>query len=293
MTAVPSGAPRYSVSQFSTPHNSFEEDLAQLSRTGAGGIGLWESRLPQDDHASLVAMRQAGLQSSLCIPSVWSFLPSRLSPEPKDPEQRLEVLCNGLKRLAHLDAEVVCVTPGGAADYPPEESVETITRGLAKVAAVARLCGVTVGFEPIRAASGSPVSTLEHAVSIIDQVGAANIGVVFDIWHLWDLPTIHQQIQVTAARIVAVQVNDWRDPTRSWADRVLPGDGVAGVAQILASFRRAGYHGWYDLEIISDDGTRGTRYEDSLWLAPHEEMLKRAHDSFMRTWNEAGSSRVG
>ena len=41
------------------------------------------------------------------------------------------------------------------------------------------------------------------------------------------------------ASLAGVHVNDCREPTRGWADRVLPGDGVADVPAILARARRA------------------------------------------------------
>ena len=37
-------------------------------------------------------------------------------------------------------------------------------------------------------------------------------------------------------------------------DRVFPGDGTADVAGILGAVDAGGYRGWYELEILSDDG---------------------------------------
>ena len=73
------------------------------------------------------------------------------------------------------------------------------------------------------------------------------------------------EIAAHAHRFAGVHVNDWREPTRGWADRVLPGDGVADVPAILAALDAAGWDGYYDLEIFSDNGAFGTAYPDSLW----------------------------
>jgi sugar phosphate isomerase/epimerase len=42
-----------------------------------------------------------------------------------------------------------------------------------------------------------------------------------------------------AGRFAGVHVSDVRSPTRSWADRVLPGDGVADVPAVLAALDAA------------------------------------------------------
>jgi sugar phosphate isomerase/epimerase len=79
-------------------------------------------------------------------------------------------------------------------------------------------------------------------------------------------------------------VNDWRVPTRGWADRVLPGDGVAGVPAILAALDTAGWAGPYDLEVFSDNGVFGDAYPDSLWDLPCAELARRGREAFLSCW---------
>ena len=44
----------------------------------------------------------------------------------------------------------------------------------------------------------------------------------------------------------------------------------------------AGYQGWYDFEVFSDDGRWGNDFPDSLWKLPHEVFLQRGYDAFAR-----------
>ena len=81
-------------------------------------------------------------------------------------------------------------------------------------------------------------------------------------------------------------MSDWREPTRGWADRVLPGDGAAGVPAILGALERAGWDGWYDLEVFSDNGAFGASYPDSLWDVEPVELVRRARQSFEQCWEE-------
>src|SRR5262249_1746308 len=79
----------------------------------------------------------------------------------------------------------------------------------------------------------------------------------FAAWHLWNTETVLEDIEREAPRFVGVHVADWGEPTRGWADRVLPGEGVAALPTILSALDSAGWDGFYDLEIFSDNGTFG------------------------------------
>jgi sugar phosphate isomerase/epimerase len=83
---------------------------------------------------------------------------------------------------------------------------------------------------------------------------------------------------------VGVHVNDRRALTRSWKDRVLPGDGVIDLPAILGALEAGGYDSWFDLEIFSDNGAFGDDYPDSLWKLPPVEVVRRGHAGFRRAW---------
>ena len=106
------------------------------------------------------------------------------------------------------------------------------------------------------------------------------------MWHLWNTPDLFDEIDRHAHRLVGVHVNDLRDPTRGWADRVLPGGGVAGVPAILGALEGAGWEGYYDLEIFSDNGAFGAAYPDSLWDVGPAELAHRGRESFRRCWED-------
>jgi sugar phosphate isomerase/epimerase len=112
---------------------------------------------------------------------------------------------------------------------------------------------------------------------------------MFDVWHLWNTP-YGDELPRLIDRVVGVHVSDYRDPTRGWLDRVLPGDGVADVSTALAAVERAGWTGPYDLEIFSDDGTFGDAYPDSLWALPGAELARRGRAAFDACWRSRGKS---
>ena len=53
--------PKFSVSEITTFHQTFEQDLESYPEAGAEGIGIWEFKLPQDEDAeALAALATAG-----------------------------------------------------------------------------------------------------------------------------------------------------------------------------------------------------------------------------------------
>ena len=101
---------------------------------------------------------------------------------------------------------------------------------------------------------------------------------------------MHALLEADADRVFAVHLDGWRDPTRSWADRVLLGDRAADIAVFLAIPRAGGYDDWLELEILSDDGFIETAFEDSLWARDPVEMVHDGRERVERLWAAAGTS---
>ncbi len=150
-------------------------------------------------------------------------------------------------------------------------------------------CGLRIALEPYQRDGGerwSIVSSIPEAVQLIEEAGESPaLGIQFDAWHLWNTPTLYDDIAAEIDRFAGVHICDRREPTRGWADRALPGEGAADIPAILRALDAAGWDGLYDIEIFSDDGTFGTAYPDSFWAAPAEETLERARAAFERCWS--------
>ena len=106
------------------------------------------------------------------------------------------------------------------------------------------------------------MSTLPDALAVIDEVGRDNVGIVVDTWHLWGTDGFLEHLRSDTARILGVQVCDVRAETRSWCDRVLPGDGIVDWRAILDALDGGGYTGWSTSRDFSDDGTFAEAFPD-------------------------------
>lgn len=283
-------APRLSVSQITTLRSSFAEDVRDYAAAGLDGIGVWELKLGEGaDAEALEALAASGLESAAAIPAVPSVLPLPLLGGPEEPAERVDAFCRSLERLAPFKpASIVCLT-GTGLGRDADEARSTAVDGLATIAREAERLGLRIGLEPYQRVGGEEwtiVSSIPEAVELIRDAGdSPALGIQFDSWHLWNTATLYDDIEREIDRFAGVHIADYREPTRGWADRSLPGHGVGDVPRILRALDAAGWDGLYDIEIFSDDGTFGAEYPDSFWAAPGPEALARARTAFEQCWS--------
>jgi sugar phosphate isomerase/epimerase len=282
--------PRVSVSQITTVRSSFADDVRLYAEAGLDGIGVWESKLGEgSDAEALEALGASGLESAAAVPAIPSILPLPLLGGPEDPAERVESLCASIERLSPFrPSGIVCLT-GTAEGRDPDEARSIVVDGLRTIAREADRLGVRIALEPYQRDGGEQwtiATSIPETVALIEDAGdPPSLGIQFDVWHLWNTPSLFDDIASEVGRFAGVHVCDVREPTRGWADRALPGEGAANVPDILRALDAAGWDGLYDIEIFSDDGTFGNAYPDSFWAAPPEETLARARAAFERAWS--------
>jgi sugar phosphate isomerase/epimerase len=201
---------------------------------------------------------------------------------PSNPQERIDAICASVHRLAKFrPGGIVCLTG-------PGDDRDTVVAGLRTIGDEAERAGVRVGLEPINQLGGEDwtfISSLGEAVKVLDEADHPAIGIQFDTWHIWNTPNVLDEIARHVDRFVGVHVADWREPTRKWADRVLPGEGVGELPRLVGALDAAGWNGYYDVEIFSDNGSFGDAWPDSLWDVPADELVGRAKEAFERVWN--------
>ena len=285
--------PQYSVCPLTMPDTTFEEDLELVLASGASGIGIAEGKLRDgEDQALLAALKASGLKVAGGIPANLAPLPLRppvMYPGPDDPAVRIELMRESVKRLAPFDPDCIIVTTGSSEGYSKDEAWSIAADGIREVALLAADLGTRLAVEVVRGDLGfdaSFVRTLPEAAEFIELVGEANVGLCYDVYHVWDSPEILQNTERLAAQTFVVQISDWPDPPRSLADRRIPGEGIIDLAGIFGALDRGGYDGWYELEIFSDDGRWGSDFPDSLWKLPPSDLLARSREAFDQLWQK-------
>jgi sugar phosphate isomerase/epimerase len=288
--------PPFSIIDATTPMLSFERALDVYRRAGAHGIGTSEARIG-DVQASVRDLRGSGLELTGCFLATDSILPAAAGdaspaagvarPDIATPETRLASMAASMRRLAPLEPRYFYALTGPRGRYDDETARTIVVDGLRELSAVAAELGAMMVLEIFHETleSWSFVHTIPDAVSLLDRVDRPNVALACDVWHLGLGPEILADLRRHAGRIASLHIDDRRDPTRSVWDRVLPGDGVADLPGILGSLDDGGFDGWYELEILSDDGSVEQEFPDSLWQRDPFELVSAGRAQFLAAWS--------
>jgi 2-keto-myo-inositol isomerase len=169
--------------------------------------------------------------------------------------ERCHQLCEW---AAALGAPYVIVGPS----YQQEPALDAATiraRTVAALGAYGRVAaehGINIGFEYHGYARCS-INNLREALDVLDLVEAPNVGMVIDAFHFYvggsrldDLARLGKQ------RLSIVHLADVDHADRSKLgkpNRVLPGEGVLPVQDIVDAVKRLGYEGAYSLELFREE----------------------------------------
>jgi sugar phosphate isomerase/epimerase len=256
-----------SLSQISTVAAGLEDDLRAYAAAGFDGIGVWEMKL--DDDGALDAVRASGLRVTNCVPLVPSILPNAVVEGPDDVDERVESMCESVRRLAALEPDCVLCLTGPAGDLDELDAREVVVAGLRRVATAAAEAGVRLGLEPVHRSQREQLSliwTIPQALELLHEARLPDVGLMVDLWHLGDTADVERHLAANVGRITGVHVAE-HVPGRD--ERELPGARCAELMQVL---HQAGWRGGWDVEIFGDPDQ-----PDSLWALPVDEAARRAY----------------
>jgi sugar phosphate isomerase/epimerase len=265
---------------------SFDDQVRIIADSGCTGMGLFHPLLPQNLSASAVraTLDSHGLKASICVPMPFTVLPTAMfhSSEGRriirgtPPPDSIAAMIASLRWMAPLDPACVIVIPGAQGDLSAREAWDKAVAGIRTVATAAADLGITLALEPVHprfARDFSLLSTIDESLEFMADVGASNLGLLVETFHVWDSANVFDQIARAAGRIVGVQLSDSARYPRSQVDRLPPGEGCIDIAAIVRAIEATGYGGWYDIEVVSDNGAIGQgAYPESTWNRPAAEL---------------------
>ena len=240
------------ISQATTLSTPFEVDIPAYSAAGWFAVEIWITKL----EAYLASNTLADAQALLNEHDIKAVAASG---------QGGLLLSKGLERQAHWDlfqarlgtlAELKIPRLVVAADFGTEVAPDDYGRAIESLAQAAELAagaGVTIALEFQR--SSRLCASLDTAVALVSQAGAANLGVCLDLFHYYTGPSKFEDLgYLTPQNLAWVQLCDLVGVPREIAgdsDRVLPGDGEFQIAPILDHLATIGYEGYLSLEVLN------------------------------------------
>ena len=158
---------------------------------------------------------------------------------------------------AGLGTRVLTIVTGGTEPGTKGvlESQKILADRLATLAPHAAERGVNLALEPLNPMFGgnrTVLMTVRDALNVCEAVGAPNLGVAVDVYHVWWDSALRDSCAAAGDRILGYHLCDWLETTRDMLlDRGMMGDGVADLKGIRAAVEDAGYSGPCEVEIFS------------------------------------------
>jgi sugar phosphate isomerase/epimerase len=286
-----SSFPTFSVSEFTTWHQSFEEDVKLYHALGIEGIEICERKLSTDYNEALnqlAIVREYGLKVTSVQPRVHALFKDFMCPDIENPEERHGQFRQSIDLFSEAfpDEDLILVTISGSAPEMNFQSAHKIARELyPDLADYAAEKNVRIMYEPL-----SPVlmnndtftCTMHEAMDLIEDVNRSNFGLMLDVYHVWREPVIYNRIEALDDRLFGVHLSDWPEgEPRHPGDRRICGEGVIDFPRLLGAIEKSGYRGAYCLEIFSID-----ELPDSLWQADPSEVIRKSRSNFEAAWEK-------
>lgn len=178
---------------------------------------------------------------------------------------------------AALGAPVLTIVTGGTepGTKGTADSRKRLAERLAVHAEGAARQGISLAIEPLNPMFGGNrtcVMTVREALDICTAVGAPNLGIAVDVYHVWWDSTLKESLKDARGRVLGYHLCDWLETTRDMLlDRGMMGDGVADLRAIRQMVEDTGYRGHCEVEIFS---------AENWWKRPPEEVLDIIVDRF-------------
>lgn len=239
---------------------------------GIGHIVFWRREIGTRAVQIGNRVRGAGMQvAGLCRTPylVGSDAPAGLADE----------VTAAIDMAAALGAPVLTIVTGGTEPGTKglQDSVNRLADRLATFAPQAAAAGVSLALEPLNPMFGGNrtcLFTVADALEVCDRVGAANLGVAVDVYHVWWDRRLAETLARARGRILGYHLCDWLEDTRHMLlDRGMMGDGVADLRGIRAAVEGTGYAGPCEVEVFS---------AENWWKRDPAEVLDVMVDRFRR-----------
>jgi D-psicose/D-tagatose/L-ribulose 3-epimerase len=265
-----------------TPHWS-DDSLPLIDRVADLGLDFIEIPLMgiDDVDPGPIRVRLDGAGIDVVTSTVLSESTDITSP---DPAVRAAGLAY-LRRCVEVTAELGAPQFSGVIygmhgkrprDRPGQQEWEWSAECLARLAEYAAEAGITLGLEPVNRYESPLINTCEQALRLVAMIGAANIKIHLDTYHM------------------NIEEKNWGDPVALAGERLchfhlcendrgIPGSGMVDWEELFGALGKLHYEGYAGLESfvdVSGDMVAGT----CVWrdLAPSGDVLVNEGTAFLR-----------
>lgn len=250
---------------------SLAQCCERYASAGVGGVSIWRNTVaPEEGGVGLSEAARIVKASGLAVPAYvrGGFFPAAEIAERRKAIDHNKVL---LDEAAALGAEQVVLVVGAVPGVALGEARGQVAEGIAACLGHAEQVGVKLSIEPLHpmyAGDKSCINRMAEARSVCEQLKHSMLGIAVDVYHVWWDPDLEREIRIAGERgiLFGFHVCDWRVNTRHLlTDRGLMGEGCIDIAGIRRMMESAGFEGFSEVEVFSEEH----------WAGDQDEYLRR------------------
>lgn len=230
----------------------FETDIKAYSHAGFKEIEIWLPKLEEYLKKKSLKKAQDLLRKNGLKPVAACYQGDLMLSLGKKRKKVLGEFHHKLEVCNFLEIPILVVP----SDFPKEvkeEDYQLAGENLKEAGEIAKDFKVSLAIEFI--AGAKFLGSLGTANKLINKVGLKNVGIVFDTFHFFAGISKDKDLQeIPEESLFLVHFNDVPPKPRELLtdkDRLLPGDGIIPLKEIIHIFEKKGYSGFYSLELFN------------------------------------------
>lgn len=237
---------------------SLAECCEHYAAAGIGGIGIWRNRVaPEEGGVGLEEAVKIVRASGLAVPAYVRggfFVAQSSGGRQKAIDHNKLMIDEG----AALGADQVVLVVGAVPGMTLSDARKQTAEGIGACLQHAEQASVKLSIEPLHpmyAGDKSCVNRMAEARQICEQLQSKWLGIACDVYHVWWDPDLDAEIELAGKQgtLFGFHICDWRLETRHLlTDRGLMGDGCIDIAGIRAKVQAAGFRGFNEVEVFSE-----------------------------------------
>ncbi|MFW6162660.1 MAG: sugar phosphate isomerase/epimerase family protein [Planctomycetota bacterium] len=265
---------RFAINQVTLGERDFREVAEACSQAGFTAMEFWLPHIQAylaGGHS--VCDVRAILNDNGVVAAGACFVMGLLGSNAESKREAFDVAKARFELCQELGAGAIACVGDGPEQPSPEDYDHAVERAR-EIGDLAESFDLTVGLEFV---AGLPfLGTLATTGRLVAQADHSHVGVLLDTFHFWAGRSKMADFDgLGDAPITFVHLNDVANAPRETltdTERVLPGDGVLPLADVMARVEATGYDGYYSLEL----------FDRTLWEQPPAEAARRAFAACQR-----------
>jgi sugar phosphate isomerase/epimerase len=240
-----------SVNEMTTYRWSFEEDVTRYRAAGIEAIGVWRQKLVDyGETRALDLLARSGLKVSNLL---WAggFTGS----DGHSYQESLADAREALHLAAALKAGHLVVYTGARNGHTQNHARRLFLSALGELLPLAEELKVVLAVEPMHVGCAEEwtfLTTLDDALSLVNGVDSPYLKLAFDTYHFGHDARILENVASIVPQIGIVHLGDRQCTPDREQNRHCLGDGALPLPCIVKALKKAGYQGYYDVELIGE-----------------------------------------